>query len=316
MSWRDLLASANATQTIGRARSCLGRNTVYHLGGNDNDPAAPFPHQCDCSGFVDWSIGTWRQLPPRSDKWLYTDSIWEGGGEVGPRLFSRMAASQAQPGDFYVYPSPGPHHVGHISIIMEVNGGKPSQGEGWVDDPGRQSHFELFLELHNAWTTPSPPTDIINAAENPWVGPPSSDAKLEELRTTHPESEVLAKAFNLRYERILLLIALTFADGVPATLISTIRSQAVQTDMRSNIGSLAEALLGRSLKEGGIATSVRAGPPFQAPGSLPVDLPGIKARLEAIRAATLTLNNEFPHDVAPIDISPDQELSDQLAQLP
>lgn len=190
-----------------------------------------------------------------------------------------------------------------------------SQGEGWVDDPGRQSHFELFLELYNAWTTPGPPTDIINAAENPWIGPPSADAELEKLRITHPESEVLAKAFNLRYERILLLIALTFADGVPATLVSTIRSQAVVM-MHSNIKRLARALLGRALKEGGADTSVQAGPPFQAPASLPVDLPGIKARLEAIKAATLTLNNEFPHDVAPIDISPDQELSDQLAQLP
>lgn len=127
MSWRDLLGSASASQTLTRARSCLGRNTVYHLGGSDNDPAASFPHQCDCSGFVDWSMGTWRQLPPRSDKWLYTDSIWEGGGEVGPGLFSETTASNAEPGDFYVYPSPAPHHVGHIGIIVAVEGGKPSQ---------------------------------------------------------------------------------------------------------------------------------------------------------------------------------------------
>ena len=49
------------------------------------------------------------------------------GGEVGPGLFSRQTLSQARPGDFFVYPSPAPHHVGHISVIVAVDGAKPSQ---------------------------------------------------------------------------------------------------------------------------------------------------------------------------------------------
>ncbi len=127
MAWRDLLASASAQQTLSRARSCLGKGTIYHLGGSDNDPEKPFPQECDCSGFVDWSMGFWRQLPPRSDHWLYTDSIWDGGGEVGHGLFTQVMSGLAQPGDFLVYPSPSPHHVGHIGIVVTVSGGVPTE---------------------------------------------------------------------------------------------------------------------------------------------------------------------------------------------
>lgn len=127
--WKDILATADIEQTLARAQEGLGRKTIYKLGegGYASDIPEPLTPKCDCSGFVCWAIGVSRELPPKSDHWLYTNSIWEGGGDVGSNLFHRVDAKAAIPGDLYVYPSDSSHSYGHIGLIVEVEDGKPTQ---------------------------------------------------------------------------------------------------------------------------------------------------------------------------------------------
>lgn len=124
--WKELLKVANRGVMLTRARSCLGKNTRYKLGKGGINPVNPLTPECDCSGFVAWTIGIPRELPPRSGKWLQTTTYWEGGGAVGDSLFDLTTPAQAEPGDLYVYPDGGGKQ-GHMGIISEVQNGKPSK---------------------------------------------------------------------------------------------------------------------------------------------------------------------------------------------
>ncbi len=124
--WKELLTVADREATLTRARSCLGKNTRYKLGKGGINPVNPLTPECDCSGFVAWTIGIPRELPPRSGRWLQTTTYWEGGGAVGEGLFDLTTPAQAEPGDLYVYPDAGGKQ-GHMGIISEVQNGKPSK---------------------------------------------------------------------------------------------------------------------------------------------------------------------------------------------
>jgi hypothetical protein len=128
-AWKGILSTSNTAQTIGRAHQGLSRKTIYQLGagGSAGDIVAPLTPRCDCSGFICWAMGAPREFPPGSDHWLYTDTIWEGGGDVGARLFSRVPDGAVQPGDLYVYPAPDAHSHGHVAMITLVEGGLPQQ---------------------------------------------------------------------------------------------------------------------------------------------------------------------------------------------
>jgi hypothetical protein len=126
--WESILATANSGQTLTRGRQGLGRGTIYELGsgGTADDIPKPLTQHCDCSGFVCWAIGVPRECPPGSDHWLYTDNIWEGGGDVGNALFAKVQTGTAEPGDLYVYPAPDASSHGHIAIITAVTNGMPT----------------------------------------------------------------------------------------------------------------------------------------------------------------------------------------------
>jgi hypothetical protein len=199
-----------------------------------------------------------------------------------------------------------------------------TQGEGYASDPlhaghGHESHFEKFLALYNALPPSGEPSGAIQTVPNPWVSETgaAADPILEASRLTHPDAVILAKAFNLRYERILLLIALTFAPEVSpdnAALLATIRSQSVGTEMRRNIVNLADALLKLPAKADGSSSDLRAGPPFQAP-EVPTTLPEIRMRLAAVKQETETLNALFPAGITPVSTTADQILLDQTMNL-
>ncbi|WHI47559.1 peptidoglycan-binding protein [Microbulbifer sp. JMSA004] len=148
--WKELLKTASQKTTLKRARSCLERKTRYKLGKGGINPLNPLVAECDCSGFVAWSIGVPRELPPGSAKWLQTSSYWEGGGEVGDDLFALVTSAQAQPGDLYVYPDHG-RKQGHMGIITEVKGGEPtsvihcSSGNNKIHgDAIRETSIDIF----------------------------------------------------------------------------------------------------------------------------------------------------------------------------
>ena len=123
--WKNLLPSICTAQTLQRANSALGLRTVYQLGKGGFDPTIPMASSCDCSGFVAWAIGIPRELPPGSNKWLSTDSYWDGGPPVCPNLFTQTDLQQAQPGDLLVYPDSGGHQ-GHIGIVTQVDHSMPT----------------------------------------------------------------------------------------------------------------------------------------------------------------------------------------------
>ena len=130
MTWKDILATASTTQTLQRAQSMLNHQIIYKLGDGPTDPTQPITTTCDCSGFVDWSIGLPRELPHGSGKWIYTDSIWAGGAPVKVGMFTPIGITDAQIGDLLVYPHSGvPQHMhaGHIGIITEVTNQMPTK---------------------------------------------------------------------------------------------------------------------------------------------------------------------------------------------
>jgi Ferritin-like len=182
-----------------------------------------------------------------------------------------------------------------------------AQGEGYVDDPNVKSHFESFLELYNNWDGEA--RSVIPTAPNPWIGLESSDPARESSRLSDPDAVILATAFNLRYERILLLIALTFAPKVNnQPLLEKIRQEAIR-DMRRNLVSLAGKLLERPAKVAGDQNSLRAGPTFQS-SEIPVSFNDIRARLIALKANTAGI--QWPSGIVLVNAELDQPLLDLL----
>ena len=185
-----------------------------------------------------------------------------------------------------------------------------TQGEGWIGDDTHASHFKTFANLYQSWKTTGLPTSIIKAPVNPWVGEPSTDSQMEARRITDSQASLLARAFNLRYERILLLIALTFTpEAQEHMLVALLRSQALGE--MGELVSLADALLERPLKQGDSGTSLRAGPPFQAPPAVPTAFADIRTRLTSLKSETEMLG--LPTDV--VNTTNDVILLGQLAQL-
>lgn len=127
-NWKDLLRTASIQQCLDRARTGMGANTVYVLGKGGFDPTKPLTNECDCSGFIAWSIGVPREFPPGSGRWLDTDAYWKGGGSAaqaaGFPLCHSVPEAEAEPGDVIVYPDQGGHQ-GHIGVIS----GTDDQGQ-------------------------------------------------------------------------------------------------------------------------------------------------------------------------------------------
>ena len=111
---------------MARALSGLGKKTVYKLGAGGVDPTVPITPSCDCSGFVAWSIGVPRELPPGSNRWLNTDAMWGGGDPVKAGAFTTITLGESAPGDLLVYPHSG-GESGHVGLIVQVDNGMPSK---------------------------------------------------------------------------------------------------------------------------------------------------------------------------------------------
>jgi len=128
MSWQDLLKTASTQQTLKRALGIAndGQNYIYELGAGGTDPVQPLTQHCDCSGFVAWCIGTPRELPPGSNKWLNTDCIYAGGKPVKAGLFTKVPIASAAAGDLMVYPG-GNGDYGHVGIVTETGTGGPTK---------------------------------------------------------------------------------------------------------------------------------------------------------------------------------------------
>ena len=125
MTWQDLVKTSGNNQTLARAHSTLGCKTIYKLGKGGIDPTQSLTKECDCSGFVAWSIGIPRELPPESNHWLDTNCIWEGGDPVLHDLFKQSTFAKATVGDLLVYPHGKSTNYGHVGIILQIDKSLP-----------------------------------------------------------------------------------------------------------------------------------------------------------------------------------------------
>ena len=118
-SWKDVLAEMTRARAVERARSMIGRGTVYELGRGGFKPETSLwseGRSSDCSGFSAWALGIPRELPPGSGHWLQTTTYWNGGEFQGTPAFQHHPLSAAVPGDLLVYPDAGGKQ-GHIGLV-------------------------------------------------------------------------------------------------------------------------------------------------------------------------------------------------------
>lgn len=119
-------------EVLARARSAIGRRTVYALGRGGRDPLAVHPAdkrgRCDCSGFAAWACGLDRHQPRSALEhfnggWLSTSGIvWTARN--GGRFFAQIDAPE--PGDLVVYGDrkvKGVTKQGHVGIVSAATAG-------------------------------------------------------------------------------------------------------------------------------------------------------------------------------------------------
>jgi hypothetical protein len=145
---------------IARARSQIGRGTIYALGKGgmrpDRDRCTDSQGKCDCTGFTAWCHGVSRKTNNPwylsfNGGWMNTDAIVRDcGTTLG--TFDQVTSNYKQ-GMLIVWPgNPAEKKIGHAGIISEVHQGNVikvihcSKGNyhDW-HDAIRETGPELFL---------------------------------------------------------------------------------------------------------------------------------------------------------------------------
>lgn len=121
------LGPLTGERVVERARSLVGKKTVYRLGAGGRDPRAPTAGvKCDCSGMAAWALGVDRYLPngaiphlPGGD-YLETTNIYRDARS--PYGFvAEVPWTQARPGDLVAWPDAGPKRQGHVGVVATVD---------------------------------------------------------------------------------------------------------------------------------------------------------------------------------------------------
>ena len=116
---------------VTRALSARGHGILYMLGHGGWFPSDPLPTRdlgCDCSGFVAWALGTYRQCKDPAFPWYETTAIVHDAlGDC--RHFDHVRWADARPGDVLVYgdrkDADGSQHQGHCGIVTVVDSSGP-----------------------------------------------------------------------------------------------------------------------------------------------------------------------------------------------
>lgn len=123
-----------ASQLLTRAKSAIGKGTIYQLGAGGMNPGVDHPGRspegsalrCDCSGFTAWVFGFSRQTRHpfyvrKNGGWINTDAMHADALDcVG--FFTKL--DEPIPGCIVVYPGGAGGKIGHVGIVSEVKGGK------------------------------------------------------------------------------------------------------------------------------------------------------------------------------------------------
>lgn len=107
---------------LARARYAIwAEETIYKLGKGGFDPDDPTPgnkrQECDCSGFVAWTLGISRHFPAIDGQWIETSIVYRDATKTKCH-FEEVEVSR--PGDIIVYPDKDKRQ-GHIGVVSEVN---------------------------------------------------------------------------------------------------------------------------------------------------------------------------------------------------
>lgn len=112
------------SEVLARARSAIGRPTIYRIGKGGFLPEATHPAnshaEADCSGFCAWALGISRHLEgpwygDHGSEWFETTAI--ATDAQGPqKRVERIEWANAVPSDLLVY---GDHdgHQGHVGLV-------------------------------------------------------------------------------------------------------------------------------------------------------------------------------------------------------
>ena len=147
------------------------------------------------------------------------------------------------------------------------------QGEGPVDagpnEPKDISHFHRLLALYNRIkTAPAGFRLALDVPVDPHIEPLTSDPPTEPGLITNEVALLHARFFNLRYEMLLLEIALSVVVSrskvVDSTTVkSRLATRAINVGMRRGVGALGRKLVTLPLKSGqGAGAPPFAGAPF------------------------------------------------------
>jgi len=124
----EALGKMTRQQVVDRARSAVGRQTVYVLGAGGRMPGLQRPDaELDCSGFAAWATGIDRYLPNDGIKhrpgkeWFECSNIFEDARSTS-FIGSQVSFPEALPGDVLVWPD-GDGHQGHIGVVASCEAG-------------------------------------------------------------------------------------------------------------------------------------------------------------------------------------------------
>lgn len=119
--------------SVERARSAIGKGTIYKLGAGGRDPMAPLPgdaeNRCDCSAFFAWSLALDVRQPgiPLHKRYnggrLTTSSIVYDARRPQKETGLFTIVPTPDPGDGVVYPwrDGKPGHIAAVSFFDPLN---------------------------------------------------------------------------------------------------------------------------------------------------------------------------------------------------
>jgi hypothetical protein len=146
-----------------------------------------------------------------------------------------------------------------------------AQGEGPNSNPNLKSHFEIFLDLYRSFAQLPPGTVKILA-----INPNTSGGSDPARTITQPATRLWAQLCNLRYQTLLLDIAIGMSidrSKEPELRQKILTSWAVGVEMSEFIGPIASGLTAKPLTANA-SNALLAGAPFEFGDAIPTSACG------------------------------------------
>lgn len=285
----DYIEAAKRANAVAGRVSRVGQiyERLYYLFQDDDNPQAPWDSVTN--PFPEWPL---RHVSAafigfNQDRQAQTLEWWgEGlGGNADTAI--------------YVLP------VADLAAARQAIFKIAQQGEGPPDAGESDTHFDKFLRLYREFREYNKHADwpvvVRNQATDPTAGAGGTVATI-----TDPAALQWASLANVRYELLLLYIALALTVGSTGSVTGTTAKRAdlvdwVRKEMKSVIKKLGEELRAMPLEAGAAADSVRAGLPFELPAvhDLPTTSPEQVAEIRHLLTQSQTIRRTIGEKFSP-----------------